>query len=318
MGPEAELILLCARTQIDHERAEQIKVLLGKDMDWEYLLGTSLHHGVMPLLFRSLNRTFPEAVPKAFMDELHDYFKANAYRNRFLTDELIKILDLFETHKISAVPYKGPVLTATAYGDLSLRQFSDLDIMVCERDVQTAKDLLLSQRYRPDPSHQLDWEAHYVHEHGMFLVDLHWGISGKNIFKKKDARFAIDLEGLWERSKPVSFAGRTVIQFSPEDLLMIRCQDAVKEYWKDGWPQLKRICDLAEIIRTHKGMDWEQVMEQAKNFGNQRLLLLSLYLTSDLLGTAIPDIVRQAIKSDSQVNLLAVGNNSHPRSKRGS
>lgn len=144
-----------------------------------------------------------------------------------------------------------------------------------------------------------------MHEHGMFLVDLHWGISGKNIFKKRDASFAIDLEGLWERSQPVSFSGRTVIQFSPEDLLMIRCQDAVKEYWKDGWPQLKWICDLAEIIRTHKSMDWEQVMEQAKNFGNQRLLLLSLSLASDLLGTALPVIVRQAIKSDSQVNSLA-------------
>ncbi|MCP4294302.1 MAG: lasso peptide biosynthesis B2 protein, partial [Proteobacteria bacterium] len=302
IGPEAELLLLCARSQIVHEETEQIKVLLGKDMDWEYLLGTSLQLGVMPLLYRRLNCTLPEAVPKAFMDELQDYFKANVYRNHFLTDELIKILDLFETHKISVIPYKGPLLAATVYGDLSLRQFSDLDIMVRERDVQTAKDLLLSQRYRPDPKHQLDWEAHYLHEHGMFLVDLHWGISGKNIFKKRDAKFAIDLEGLWERSKPVSFSGRTLIQFSPEDLLMIRCQDAVKEYWKDGWPQLKWICDLAEIIRTHNSMDWERVMEQARNFGNQRLLLLSLYLTRDLLGTALPEIVRQAIKSDSQVN----------------
>jgi len=111
---------------------------------------------------------------------------------------------------------------------------------------------------------------------------------------------------LWERSEPLSFAGRTVVQFSPEDLLMIRCQDAVKEYWKDGWPQLKWICDLAEIICTHKNMDWEQIMEQAKSFGNRRLLLLCLSLAHDLLGTALPKKVRQAIKSDSQINSLAV------------
>jgi hypothetical protein len=240
------------------------------------------------------------------LDELRDYFNSNTYRNRFLTDELIKILDLFEAHKISAIPYKGPVLAAAVYGDLSLRQCADLDIMIRERDVRTAKDLLLSQRYRPDPANQLDWEAHLVHENGMFLVDLHWGISSKSIFRKIDASFAIDLEGLWERIEPVSFAGRTLIQFSPEDLLMIRCQDAVKEYWKDGWPQLKWLCDLAEIIRTNKSMDWQQVMEQAKNFGNQRLLFLCLSLTSDLLGTALPEMVRQAIQADPQVSPLAV------------
>jgi hypothetical protein len=121
-----------------------------------------------------------------------------------------------------------------------------------------------------------------------------------------DAYFSIDLKGLWDRSEPLSFAGKTVIHFSAEDLLMIRCQDAVKEYWKDGWPQVRWICDLAEIIRTHKSMDWEQIMKQAKNFGNQRLLFLCLSLTSDLLGTELPDIVQQGIQTDSQVRALTV------------
>jgi hypothetical protein len=303
-GPETELLLLCARIQIDSERGEHIRALLGEDMDWEYLLDTSLQLGVMPLLYQSLNSTFPEAVPKNVLNELRDYFTANTYRNRFMTDELLKLLDLFDTHKISVIPYKGPVLAATVYGDLSLRQCSDLDIIVRGQDVQTAKDLLLSERYRPDPKLQLDWEAHFLHENGMFLVDLHWGISGKNILKKAGVSFAIDLEGLWERSEPVSFAGRTVYQFLPEDLLMIRCQDAVKEYCKDGWPQLKWICDLAEIIRAHKNMDWEHIMGQAKYYGNQRLLFLCLSLASDLLKTALPEIVLKKIKADSQVRSL--------------
>jgi len=79
-GPEAELLLLCARTQIDRERAEHIRTLLGEDLDWDYLLATSLQLGVMPLLYRSLNCTFPEAVPKAVLDELRDYFNSNTYR----------------------------------------------------------------------------------------------------------------------------------------------------------------------------------------------------------------------------------------------
>jgi len=36
---------------------------------------------------------------------------------------LLKLLDLFENHGIPAVPFKGPVLASSIYGDLSLRQF---------------------------------------------------------------------------------------------------------------------------------------------------------------------------------------------------
>jgi hypothetical protein len=303
-NPEVELLLCCVRTDIDLNIANHIQALLMGDLDWEYLIGLSLQHGVMPLLYRNLNSTLPEAVPKAAFNKLRDYFNANTYRNRFLKDELLKILDLFETNQISVIPYKGPFLAATVYGDLSLRQFSDLDIMVCRQDVQTAKDLLLSQRYRPDQEHQTDWEAHLYHENGLFLVDLHWGISGKDVSRGRDACFATDLRGVWERSKPVSFAGRTVIHFSLEDMLMIRCQDAVKEYWKGGWPQLKWICDLDVLINTHKRMDWVQVLAQAKKLGNQRLLLLCLSLADDLLGTPLPEIVLQKIQADSQVSWL--------------
>ncbi len=302
---EVDLLLSCARTHIDHEQDKHIGGLLCKDVDWGYLMGTAHRHGVMPLLYRSLS-TYMEAVPKDVFDQIYDHFQTNAYRNHFLTDELLKLLDLFKTHRIQAIPYKGPVLAAVVYKDLSLRQCSDLDILIQEQDVPLAKDLLLSQRYQPDPVHQLEWEAHFVHDNAMFLVDLHWGITGRNVSQKRDASFAIDIEGLWERLEPIYFAGATVAHFSPEDLLMIRCQDAVKEYWKDGWPQLKWICDVAEIINAHQGMDWEQVMAQAKKLGNQRLLFLCLSLSSDLLGTALPEIVLQRIQADSQVSSLAM------------
>ena len=63
----------------------------------------------MPLLYRTLNSTCSDAVPKPTLEELRDHFYVNAGRNLFLTKELLKVLHLLEAHGIPAIPYKGPV-----------------------------------------------------------------------------------------------------------------------------------------------------------------------------------------------------------------
>lgn len=301
--PEDELLLCCARTCMDSENAERIKALLREDIDWAYLTQMALRHGVMPLLYRSLYTTCPEAVPGATMDQLQSHFYTNALHSYFLTGELLKLLNLFEAHGIPPIPFKGPVLAASVYGDLALRQFGDLDILVHERDVLSAKDLLISQGYRPDPKLQLSWEAHFVHDDGRITVDLHWGITPKDT-REVCASFPFDLEGLWERLEPVSLAGTTVRHFSPEDLLLIRCQDAVKEYFKDEWPEMRWICDIAELIRVHQELDWGQVMEQARKLGSQCILFLCLSLAHDLLGAPLPKEVWQRMQADPQLRSL--------------
>jgi hypothetical protein len=36
MRPEIQLLLWCARTNIDFEKAEQIKILVKENIDWDY------------------------------------------------------------------------------------------------------------------------------------------------------------------------------------------------------------------------------------------------------------------------------------------
>ena len=47
MCPEAELLICCARTRMNPERAEQIKALLQNDIDWAYLSRMALLHGMV-------------------------------------------------------------------------------------------------------------------------------------------------------------------------------------------------------------------------------------------------------------------------------
>lgn len=311
--PEVELLLCCARTCINTEGAERIRALLQDNIDWEYLLHTAHQHGVIPLLYSSLNTICPEAVPNTILDQLQSRFYDNTKRNLFLTRELLKLLDLFAAHDVAVISYKGPALAVMAYGDLALRQFSDLDIVVHERDVIKAQELLVSQGYqlpiqqsmvqeRPylqserfRESAECDGSYNIVRNDRQIMVELHWKLT------QKAFPFPIALERLWEELKPLTIAGKTVLNFQPEDMLLILCMHGTK----DAWKQLKWICDIAELIRTHQEMDWERVIEQAKALGSKRMLLLGLFLANVILDAALPEEILQKIQADASVKLLA-------------
>ena len=301
--PEVELLLCCARTCINSETAEQIKTLLQEDIDWDYLLRTATWHGVMPLLYLNLNATYPEAVPKDILDQLQNYFYANAQRNLFLTGELLKLLNLFSAYKIPAIPYKGPILAASAYRNLAFRVFGDLDILIRRQDALRVKALLIAQGYRrseqPTVAQEAMWfqtacEYNFVSNDGKVMVEPHWDIARRKFC------FLLDPESLWERLEPISLAGTAVPTFRTQDLLLIVCMNGTK----DAWKSLKQICDVAELIRTHE-MDWELVIKQARLLGSERMLLLSLFLASDLLGTALPEKIWQGIRGDPSIKSLA-------------
>ena len=302
--PEDELILCCARVREDPERAAQIRVLLQGGMDWAYVLRAARGHGMAPLLFWHLNATRPEAVPTAVLDLLRSDFYANNLRNLLLTGELLRLLNVFEGRGIPAIPYKGPVLAAVAYGNLALRQFIDLDILVHKQDVSRARELLISLGYRPD--HQLTrgqeaalfrTERQYVftHEDKGSKVELHWAIMPRFL------SVSLDPERLWKRLERVSLGGDSVPTLSAEDLLLILCVHGSVHLWERlGW-----VCDVAELVSARKGMNWAQAAEQAAAQGSERMLFLGLFLANDLLGAALPEEILQKVKANSVVRTLA-------------
>ena len=302
--PETELLLWFARRCKDSERAEEIRALLQQDIDWTYLLQTALRHGMIPLLYWQLNATFPQDVPKVIMDKLRKYFNANALRNLFLTGVLLKLLNLLKAHGILAIPFKGPALASSVYGNLWLRTFSDLDILVHKQDVLRAKELLVSIGYLPEYRLTSAQEAAYLQSHcdydfnrnyGYVRLEIHWNIIPRYF------TLALDPECLWERLVPISLNGEEVLTLFPDDLLLILCIHGAKHLWERlGW-----ICDVAQLIRVHHGIEWERVMELAGSLGIKRMFFLGLFLASNLLGATLPEEVMQRVEADPAVKRLA-------------
>jgi hypothetical protein len=225
-------------------------------------------------------------------------------RNLFLTGELLRVLNALEAREIPAIPYKGPALAASVYGNLALREFHDLDILVHRHDVPKAKEVLASIGYQARYRLTSTQEAAFLrsqHEHpfvrhdGKSVVELHWGIAERHFFP-------LDTERLWERLDRIPLGDDTVLNLSSEDMLLILCVHGATH----AWERLEWICDVAELIRVRQeDIGWEQLMAQANVLGGERMLLLGLFLAREFLGATLPEKVSQRVRADPKVKALA-------------
>jgi hypothetical protein len=291
---EAELLLCCARTHLSPATASRIRDLLNESLDWDRLRSMALAHGLGPLLHQSLQRTAPDRVPHAALEELRSYVRANARRNMLLTGRLLQLMAAFKTRGMRAIPFKGPLIAVDVYGDLMLRPFSDIDVLVHERDAAAAKALLTSHGYQQRMFHP--WEAPFEDESGV-SVDLHWGIGPS--YDPRPQTF----EQQWARRASVSLAGVEVGTLAPDDLLLTLSIHIAKD-WRESRQRLLQICDIAELVRRHPDLDWKQVFRLARAAGGERILQLGLLLAHDLLAAPLPEApLRSAQESRAALDL---------------
>ena len=302
--PENELLICCARSCLDPERAERIVALVRQGINWDYLIRAAIHHGLLPLLHSHLSSTCPRDIPDAVFDQLKEHSQNNSRYNLLLTGELIKLQTLFQSHNIPIVPFKGPLLAACFYGSIGLRQFGDLDLLVRKQDVIKARELLISARYIPRYNLAVTQQAMLIEgkceepfdrDDNESMVDLHWAVVPTRF------AFAPDTVSMWERLEHVSLNGVEFLTVSPEDLVMLLCVHGAKH----AWERLSWICDLAELIRARPGLNWEFIIKVASENCGERILFLGLFLVKDLLGASLPAEILQRARDDSLVKPLA-------------
>jgi hypothetical protein len=305
-APESELLRCCARKTLDPETAARIRGLVKGSIDWDYLLPLARSHGMLPFLHWHLNALGLQEVPVEIQQRLKDDFEANSRRNLFLTAKLLELLQLLRAHSIPAVPYKGPFLAQYLYGNLALRQFVDLDILVPRDRAAQARDLVanfgypLSGRRAEHKTEESflrwEWEFGQISSDETFRVEIQWA------FAPYTMSFPIQFESLFPRLQSTRFGGTEVLCFRPSDLLLVLCAHGAKHRWE----RLEWICGVSELIRGYQSeIDWNEVIDSTEKLGIRRMTFLGLSLGAELLGAPLPEDVHRAIRRDSTIAVLS-------------
>jgi Uncharacterised nucleotidyltransferase len=299
---EEQLILCCARTDINDDIANQVNSLIQQNIDWDKLIELSIHHQIYPLLYQNLQQICAEHLPVDFIIQLRELTYKNIASSMSLTAKLIELLKLFAAENIPVIPYKGSVLAAGIYQDLCLRQSYDIDLFVHSQDIAESALLLISQGYELDQDEY--WEQSFVHFETGVTVDLHQGMA------QSYYPFRLNFEHCIQRCQKIDLLNHWVPSFSTEDLLLVLSIQVVKDSY--SWTcTLAKVCDISELIYRHPAINWQLVIDRAASIGCQRLLLLGILLANKLLGTVLPELIWKLIKKDWIIwqygNILSAG-----------
>ena len=302
--PEVDLLLLCARAHLDEQQRQRIRDLVSQDLDWDYLLQLADRHGLQPLLHWHLTAVCPNTVPQKPQQHLRVAFQRVSALNILLTHELQKLIALFAENQVTAVPYKGPALALQLFGNVALRQFSDLDLLVHPRDVLRARDLLLRDGYEPLPPLTEGQQAvllrtqcnlPFGREQKRMIVELHWKVSAPSFARP------FETEDFWSRLVDGKLETKNIKLPANEDLLLALCIHGSKHLWE----RVAWIADIAGLISSETELNWEELIGRARSTGSERMLLLGLHLAERLLEVNLPDEVKSALKADAKVGFLA-------------
>jgi len=290
--PEAALLLYVLRQQfspaastIGASRGTSQREL-SEGVDWNAFNRLAVAHRVAPLVYRYF-QGHPGELPAEVLAQLRQQIRATGFRNLVLTRELVRLAGVFADAGIDFLPLKGPLLAHQLYGDVSQRQFGDLDILVRPCQLGEARELLTREGYR----YQDGWDSwrqrayerfghHYGYYHPLksVQVEMHWRVLPQNV------RFAIEVPEFWARLERCAIAGVPVPCTPAEDLLLMLTAHGSRHHWE----RLNWICDIAALLEARPDLDWQVVEQRARRLGAVRMLDLGLLVAHDVLGAPLP------------------------------
>ena len=272
--------------------------LAERGLDWDLLLSMAAKHRVLPLLRRGLHAACPEALPSSIRDKLEQRLAKSSRVNRTLTDELLRLLPLFDAEAIPFLPYKGCVLAVSVYGDAGMRQTWDIDLLIDAAYLGKTRALLLSQGY--SPTKVFDRAQNFVHPERNIEIDLHWALTPLHFTLEPD------FPGYWARRETVLLDGFQVPSLAGEDLLQILCLQVAKDCWerRQHIEYLAKVADIAAVLSARTDLDWAAITEQSRRAGLRRVLHFGLLLAVQLLEADLPAAVRADVDADVRAGAL--------------
>jgi putative nucleotidyltransferase-like protein len=310
----SEFDLLCALTaaELTSKQIDKIRNWNLNHCNWEEFLRLAERHGVIPLVSRNLV-AHGHGIPAEVEKKLRSAYKSNLARSLWFTAELLRIMQRFDGEELRAVPFKGPALAQSLYGDVGLRSSSDLDFLISPVDFDRAKRLMAEIGYIPSgeirPAVErlflrVGYERSFDSGVGKNLVELQWAV--------QPYFYGVDLNvgDLLARAEPTMLGGHEIPSLASDDLLVVLCLHAAKHLWT----RLIWLSDIAETLRT-RNVDYPMLLSRARALGIVRVLGVSFWLVKKVLRGEIPKPAEQIIEDDYQAGLL--GRHYYERIARG-
>jgi hypothetical protein len=298
-GRTWRLLIACARHAAGLARATEVRDAATTVDDWADVERRASAHGLVPWLARALTR------PDGAVSEEHASVvgAANASAGRTLAQvrRLGELVGAFANVGVTALPYKGPVLSLQLYGDLALRQSVDLDLVVPFDAYDVARAALVRRDLPPRWGHSarqehtlFAWLGHAPFGMGDDFVELHWRFADRRF------PFALDAREALRRAQQQRVAGRMLPLMAADDLLAVLSMHAARHLFE----RLEWVSGVTRLL-VAAPMEPATLMARAHALRARRALAVSVNVAARLLDFPLDDAWRRALADDPAAGPLA-------------
>ncbi len=307
LNNEVQFLIACCQVQADPDETQlQMRNAESVIENGEEMTALSARHGVLPLIYKTLNTLNTKSQSDSLnrlLAELKPRYMSIVQRNMLMSAELIRIMNLLKETNIDALAFKGPALSQMAYGDITLRQFGDLDILIKKADRSKMMALFLDNGYIPEIVLQKESVETFFncvnviglhHPSNGIRIEVHWELLSKN--------YAIDWEEevLWKNPEHVRINQSEIPVLSVEQHLLYLCAHGSKHLFE----RLEWVCDIDRSVRTYTELDWDFLLKEAEKLGITRMLFLGLSLSGQFFKTPLPERIKKEIVQDKEIPKL--------------
>jgi len=311
LSTELRFLVNCCKTDPSEEDINLIHTIITKHQAPITLIHLANQHGILPLVYKTLKNLQTSSQspitnhrsPSNLLADLKSSYTQIAQRNMLMSAELLRIMKLLEENGIEALAFKGPTLSQMAYGDITLRQFGDLDILIRKRDRSRMMALLIQEHYIPEIDLRKETKETFfkcvnvigLHKKSVgVLAEIHWELLSRN--------YAINWEekSLWGKQESVQINHKEIPVLPIEQQILYLCAHGAKHLFE----RLEWICDIDRSIRANPDIDWQHLLNEAEKLGVKRMLYLGLALSQQFFGLKLPEMIQQKMEQDKALPKL--------------
>lgn len=302
LSSQIQFLILCCKSKMDEKDIKAIRENVTATKNLEEVSMLSYDHGIYPLFYHALIEHASDLMDQEMKDAMAYLFQNIKATNEMMTDELVHVTRLLEEHDIEVLSFKGPVLAEIAYGDISLRQYRDLDILVHRQHVYKAGLLLTDNHYVSKKSLaffknkamlDINSDLTLLNTKNQIILEIHW----KLFWQFYQIRF--EAEDIWKSSYFCNIQNHQIKTLSPELLLPYLCAHGSKHQWE----RIEWLVDIDRLIRSNTEMDWERIIHIANQSHTMTQLLLGLSLINELFRTPIIEEIDNQFTNKKIVSL---------------
>lgn len=249
-------------------KEEWARYVCSVGIDWWGVYHLAEINQVRPVMYQVLKST-PDIYPVSIMEKIRGVSLDTCVKCLLQTAQITNIQAAFTNQGVDIIVHKGILYGQLFYASTSDREVGDIDVIVKKTDIEIADKILSSMGYTSilhrskhkigNYKHGLDYHISYHNQisTSYFPIELHWSHSS--------VRSIIDINTDQMVSRNKSWLKNSSILNGPslEDILLLLLTHHSS---KEGWFQLKHLCDLIGFLTFHKeSINWDMTLERLKN-----------------------------------------------------